>query len=231
MPIKDDGQPLLYDRVISTKFLPVTDIPNTARVRLVLYNISQRPIIYQLKYGTKALITAESGASGTIPAHGTAYCLLIWRRIPEINSWKNMKSASLIMITEFEDSSDPTINEHTVIKIKCSISSSSVCSSAKPPEEYVTFKSSLDLELAESPSSSSKSKVIMPITELQDLSNTLQISSKNEVTVNKHSSSISASRHSEVFYMEAKGMIIIALIIVILISCIQIFLETKSKAE
>ncbi|VDK84410.1 unnamed protein product, partial [Onchocerca ochengi] len=218
MPIKDDGQPLLYDRVISTKFLPVTDIPNTARVRLVLYNISQRPIIYQLKYGTKALITAifnafhpflsgfqaESGASGTIPAHGTAYCLLIWRRIPEINSWKNMKSASLIMITEFEDSSDPTINEHTVIKIKCSISSSSVCSSAKPPEEYVTFKSSLDLELAESPSSSSKSKVIMPITELQDLSNTSQISSKNEVTVNKHSSSISASRHSEVFYMEAK---------------------------
>ncbi|VDN86669.1 unnamed protein product [Brugia pahangi] len=31
--------------------------------------------------------------------------------------------------------------------------------------------------------------------------------------------------------MEAKGTIIIALIIVILILCIQIFLETKSDAE
>ncbi|VDO57129.1 unnamed protein product [Onchocerca flexuosa] len=117
MSIKDDEQPLLYDRVISTKFLPATDIPNTARVRLVLYNISQRPITYECikRYSD----TAESGASGTIPAQGIAYCLLIWRRAPEVNSWKNMKSASLIMITEFEDSSDPTINEHTIIKIKC----------------------------------------------------------------------------------------------------------------
>ncbi|VDO46937.1 unnamed protein product, partial [Onchocerca flexuosa] len=114
------------------------------------------------------------------------------------------------------------------------ISSSSVCNSAKPPEEYVTFKSSLDLELAESPNPSSKSRVIMPVTKSQDLSNTSQISSKNEVSSHsgkKHSSSISASRHSEAFYMEAKGMIIIALIIVILILCIQIFLETKSEAE
>ncbi|KAM3722887.1 glycoprotein [Dirofilaria immitis] len=211
MQIKDDGQPLLYDRLISTKFLPVIDIPNTARVRLVLYNISRRPIIYKLKCGTKASITIESDASGIIPAHGTAYCLLIWRRAPEVNNWKDVKSTSLLMITEFEGSDDPNINEHTVIKIKCHISSSAVCNSAKPPEEYVTFKSSLDSELSQSPSSNSR--VIASFTGLQDLSKTSKISSENVMTVNKHTSSINVSRDSGIFYMEIKGMIIIALII------------------
>ncbi|MCP9258406.1 hypothetical protein DINM_002900 [Dirofilaria immitis] len=169
MQIKDDGQPLLYDRLISTKFLPVIDIPNTARI--------------------------ESDASGIIPAHGTAYCLLIWRRAPEVNNWKDVKSTSLLMITEFEGH----------------ISSSAVCNSAKPPEEYVTFKSSLDSELSQSPSSNSR--VIASFTGLQDLSKTSKISSENVMTVNKHTSSINVSRDSGIFYMEIKGMIIIALII------------------
>ncbi|EJW75572.1 hypothetical protein WUBG_13520, partial [Wuchereria bancrofti] len=61
---------------------------------------------------------AEPHASGTIPAHGFNCCLLTWRRAPEINNWKDMKSTSLLMITEFEGSDDPNINEHTVTRIK-----------------------------------------------------------------------------------------------------------------
>uniref|UniRef100_A0A0R3S631 Major sperm protein n=1 Tax=Elaeophora elaphi TaxID=1147741 RepID=A0A0R3S631_9BILA len=122
MPIEDDGQPLLFDRIISTKFLPVTDIPNTARVRLILCNGSKRPIIYKLKCETKALITAaEPRASGTIPALGVSSCLLIWRRAPNVTNWKDVNSTSMIMITEFEGSDDPNINEHTVTKIKCMV--------------------------------------------------------------------------------------------------------------
>ncbi|VBB32353.1 unnamed protein product [Acanthocheilonema viteae] len=203
MPIKDDGRPLLYDRLISTKFLPVNDIPNTAR--------------------------AEPYAFGKIPARGVSYCLLIWRRSPEVNNWKDVKSTSMIMITEFEGSDDPNINEHTVTKIKCRISSSAVCDSAKPPEECVTLKSSLNSVLPRS--TSPESRVIAPITGLQHLSNTSQITSKSVMTVNKRPSSTSASKNLAEFYMEAKGTIIIALIIAILILCTQVFLGTKSRAE
>ncbi|CAG9529492.1 unnamed protein product [Cercopithifilaria johnstoni] len=229
MSIKDDGQSLLCDRIISMRFLPVNDVPNTARVNLILYNASERPIIYKFKCEKKALITAEPHASGTIPARGTICCLLIWRRAPEINNWKDVKSASIIMITEFEGSDDPNINEHTVTKVKCHISSSAFCDSAKPPEEYITFKSSLGSVLSRSPSL--ESRIITPIAGVQHLSNTSQTTSKSVVTVNKRPSSSSASENSAGFYMEAKGTIIIALIIVILILCIQIFLRTKPKAE
>nr|CRZ23518.1 Bm9264 [Brugia malayi] len=164
MRLKDDERPLLYDRVISTKFLPVIDIPNAARVKLILYNVNDRPIIYKFKCETKALITAEPHASGIIPAHGFNCCLLTWRRAPEINNWKDMKSTSLLMITEFEGR----------------ISSSAMCNSTKPPEEHITFKSSLDSVVPRS--SGVESRIIAPITGLKHLSNTSQISSKNLMT-------------------------------------------------
>ncbi|EFO21439.1 hypothetical protein LOAG_07049 [Loa loa] len=229
MRIKDDRQPLLYDRVISTKFLPVTDIPNTARVKLVLYNVSERPIKYKLKCEMKTLITAEPQASGIIPAHGVGSCLLIWRRAPEISNWKDLKTTSLVMITEFEGSDDPIINEHTVTKIKCRISSSAMCSSTKPPEEYVTFKSSLDSVLPRTPNP--ESKVTAPVTGLQCSPSTSEIKSKNVMAVNKRDLSTNASEHSAGFYIEAKGAIIIALIIVIIILCIQELLRIKSEPE
>lgn len=64
-------------------------------------------------------VQAEPRAFGTIPARGVSCCLLTLRRAPEMNNWKDVKSASVIMITEFEGSDDPNINEHTVTKIKC----------------------------------------------------------------------------------------------------------------
>uniref|UniRef100_A0A1I7VBJ2 Major sperm protein n=1 Tax=Loa loa TaxID=7209 RepID=A0A1I7VBJ2_LOALO len=213
MRIKDDRQPLLYDRVISTKFLPVTDIPNTARVKLVLYNVSERPIKYKLKCEMKTLITAEPQASGIIPAHGVGSCLLIWRRAPEISNWKDLKTTSLVMITEFEGR----------------ISSSAMCSSTKPPEEYVTFKSSLDSVLPRTPNP--ESKVTAPVTGLQCSPSTSEIKSKNVMAVNKRDLSTNASEHSAGFYIEAKGAIIIALIIVIIILCIQELLRIKSEPE
>uniref|UniRef100_A0A915Q4G0 NB-ARC domain-containing protein n=1 Tax=Setaria digitata TaxID=48799 RepID=A0A915Q4G0_9BILA len=153
------------------------DCSPQSRVKLVLYNISQRPIVYKLKCEAKALITAEPNASGTIPAHGVGYCLLIWRRPPDVKNWKDIKVASIMMITEFEGSDDPNINEHTVTKIKCRISSSAVCTSANPPEEHVTFKSASD------PSSSlresSKSKLIIPFIGLPNSSTVPQMPSEN----------------------------------------------------
>uniref|UniRef100_A0A0R3RGG1 Activin_recp domain-containing protein n=1 Tax=Elaeophora elaphi TaxID=1147741 RepID=A0A0R3RGG1_9BILA len=58
------------------------------------------------------------------------------------------------------------------------------------------------------------------------------MASKNAMTVNKRSSSISASENSATYiYTEAKGVIIIALIIIIFILCIQVLLETKSECN
>ncbi|VDM98252.1 unnamed protein product [Thelazia callipaeda] len=103
------------------KFLRTSDAPNTARVKLLMYNITGRPIIYKLKSKTKSLLTADPSACGTIPAHGIDHCLLIWRLPANELNWENVKPTSIVMITEFEGSNDPVTNEHTKTKIKCII--------------------------------------------------------------------------------------------------------------
>ncbi|CAG9529972.1 unnamed protein product [Cercopithifilaria johnstoni] len=113
-------------------FAPTNELPDVARVQLLLSNISERPLQFKLKSEPGALPSSK----GHIDAHGSAKCTLTWRREANVEKWSNAQQPKMLLILDFlrDKMKD---EKHTMTRLIGKVVSGQTCDSDKPPVEQL----------------------------------------------------------------------------------------------
>eukprot|EP00080_Pristionchus_pacificus_P010104 PDM70124.1 abcf-2 [Pristionchus pacificus] len=122
-------------RATVVQFCPVSSKPDVARVQLVLCNISERPLQFNIKCVGGNSVTAFPTGNGDIDARGQSRLTLTWHRPPEFAAWSDTPNPKMLLVIKFqgrkgEDSSPTTIRLLGKINMK-------FCKPDKPPEEQL----------------------------------------------------------------------------------------------
>ncbi|GMS89318.1 hypothetical protein PENTCL1PPCAC_11493 [Pristionchus entomophagus] len=122
-------------RATVVQFCPVSSKPDVARVQLVLCNISDRPLQFNIKCVGGNSVTAFPTGNGDIDARGQSRLTLTWHRPPEFAAWSDTPNPKMLLVIKFqgrkgEDSSPTTIRLLGKINMK-------FCKPEKPPEEQL----------------------------------------------------------------------------------------------
>ncbi|VDO26447.1 Uncharacterized protein BM_BM7144 [Brugia malayi] len=137
-------------------FVPINDLPDVARVQLLLSNISERPLQFKLKSEPGPDISALPSARGHINAHGSAKCILTWRREANVEKWSDAQQPKMLLVLDFLR--DKTKNEkHTLTRLIGKVVSGQTCDSDRPPIEQLM----LDATTNESSRSMSKDSLLL----------------------------------------------------------------------
>ncbi|VDM08330.1 unnamed protein product [Wuchereria bancrofti] len=125
-----------HRRATLLHFVPINDLPNVARVQLLLSNISERPLQFKLKSEPGPDISALPSAKGHISAHGSAKCILTWRREANVEKWSDAQQPKMLLVLDFLR--DKTKNEkHTLTRLIGKVVSGQTCDSDRPPIEQL----------------------------------------------------------------------------------------------
>ncbi|KAL3986186.1 hypothetical protein ACH3XW_41700 [Acanthocheilonema viteae] len=117
-------------------FAPTNELPDVARVQLLLSNISERPLQFSLKSEPGVDISALPSAKGHISAHGSAKCTLTWRREANVEKWSDAQQPKMILVLDFLR--DKMKNEkHTLTRLIGKVVSGQTCDSDRPPVEQL----------------------------------------------------------------------------------------------
>ncbi|VDN93765.1 unnamed protein product [Brugia pahangi] len=137
-------------------FVPIKDLPDVARVQLLLSNISERPLQFKLKSEPGPDISALPSARGHINAHGSTKCILTWRREANVEKWSDAQQPKMLLVLDFLR--DKTKNEkHTLTRLIGKVVSGQTCDSDRPPIEQLM----LDATTNESSRSMSKDSLLL----------------------------------------------------------------------
>ncbi|GMR42216.1 hypothetical protein PMAYCL1PPCAC_12411 [Pristionchus mayeri] len=122
-------------RATVVQFCPVSSKPDVARVQLVLCNISDRPLQFNIKCVGGNSVTAFPTGNGDIDARGQSRLTLTWHRPPEFAAWSDTPNPKMLLVIKFqgrkgEESSPTTIRLLGKINMK-------FCKPDKPPEEQL----------------------------------------------------------------------------------------------
>uniref|UniRef100_A0A0R3RFY9 MSP domain-containing protein n=1 Tax=Elaeophora elaphi TaxID=1147741 RepID=A0A0R3RFY9_9BILA len=101
--LKSDELGLFFNcfRATLLHFAPTNELPDVARVQLLLSNISERPLKFKLKSEPGIDISALPSAKGYINAHGSTKCTLTWRREANVEKWSDAKQPKMLLILDF----------------------------------------------------------------------------------------------------------------------------------
>ncbi|KAM3716187.1 Protein Ycf2 [Dirofilaria immitis] len=125
-----------HRRATLLHFAPTKELPDVARVQLLLSNISERPLQFKLKSEPGPDISALPSAKGHIDAHGSAKCILTWRREANVDKWSNAQQPKMLLVLDFlhDKAKD---EKHTLTRLIGKVVSGQVCDSDKPPIEQL----------------------------------------------------------------------------------------------
>ncbi|EFO23981.1 hypothetical protein LOAG_04504 [Loa loa] len=137
-------------------FVPTNELPDVARVQLLLSNISERPLQFKLKSEPGPNISALPSARGHISAHGSAKCTLTWRREANVEKWSDAQRPKMLLVLDFLR--DKLENEkRTLTRLIGKVVSGQTCDADKPPVEQLM----LDAATNEYSRSLSKEPLVM----------------------------------------------------------------------
>ncbi|GMT19206.1 hypothetical protein PFISCL1PPCAC_10503, partial [Pristionchus fissidentatus] len=141
-PASDDTDSQIGSARVNTKvsataiqFCPVSSKPDVARVQLVLCNISDRPLQFNIKCVGGNSVTAFPTGNGDIDARGQSRLTLTWHRPPEFAAWSDTPNPKMLLVIKFqgrkgEESTPTSIRLLGKINMK-------FCKPDKPPEEQL----------------------------------------------------------------------------------------------
>ncbi|VDM97406.1 unnamed protein product, partial [Thelazia callipaeda] len=117
-------------------FARTNELPNVARVQLLLSNISDRPLRFKLKCEPGSDISALPSAKGRINGHGSSKCTLTWRREPNVEQWSQAQRPKMLLVLDFLG--DKTRDEkRTLTRLIGEVVPGLICDSNKPPVEQL----------------------------------------------------------------------------------------------
>ncbi|CAJ0572664.1 unnamed protein product, partial [Mesorhabditis spiculigera] len=135
-------------------FTRLEEHPWRARVQLVLCNISDRPLRFELKANSEC-ITASPISSGHIGPRTQARVFLTWE-LRAHNEDKALPDPKILLITEFPEYqqqtslSQTTTSRRTLTQLLCLMNDGAVCWGGNPPVEQFLFDA---MGLTEAPKS------------------------------------------------------------------------------
>lgn len=132
-------------------FASINNRPDVARVKLLLSNISNRMLQFKLKCEPGANISALPSAKGQIDGHGSAICILTWRREKTAGSWSDAQQPKMLLILDFLGTKNKN-TKRTLTRLIGKVRPGQQCEPLRPPIEQLM----LDAASERSPKSSSR---------------------------------------------------------------------------
>ncbi|KAK0416839.1 hypothetical protein QR680_012713 [Steinernema hermaphroditum] len=127
------------EEVVATniRFMRILGEDHLARVKLLLCNISDRPLYFKVKGNSKSDVSALPSGTGHVAARGTARCILTWRRDEKSTTWADADIPKMLLITRFVDGNNELTGEATAIRLQARVVSSGGCTPGNPPAEQL----------------------------------------------------------------------------------------------